>query len=336
MLGHVFQKNWVRYIVSLMLLLVTLWCVLRPDYYYLHAGINYAQYILIGELILGVFFLIFRQPTLTFISFGCCALLCLFLKFNTNFSTVTSLPPMTDQPIFTVAHFNLSNSDPDPEVTFSTIRNCGADLISVQELTPLWDSVLHVNLVADYPYFHRMVDIGLYGMSVYSSQPILQLDTFKYRNIPNIIGQVQNINPSNKPIAFIVSHTMPALSSDAYSHLQKHLKLIASKCIEIREPLITLGQYNAVSWSNEIQNFREKSRLLDSRQLTRTQLNGGIPPFFEIPEDYIFYSRHFNCLTFETLTSENTRHLGIKATLQNRNAAIKYEQKYFPQSINEF
>lgn len=324
MLIHFFSKSWVKYTVSSLLLLITLWCVLQPNYYFLQTSINYAQYILIGELILGVVFLLLRQPSLTFVTFGCCALLCLFLKFNTN--TSAKIFPITDQPKFTVAHFNLANGDPEPEITFSTMQQCDADLISIQEVTPLWDSLLHSNLVHLYPYFYRMVDIGLYGMSVYSRQPIVALDTFYYQDIPNIIGQVSVSDVNQKLISFIMSHTMPALSSDTYGHLQKHLKLIASKCARIRQPLITLGQYNAVTWSNEIQNFREQSRLLDSRQLPRTQLNGSILPFFDIPEDYIFYSRHFNCLAFETLTSPNSSHLGIKATLQYRTTLpINYE-----------
>ncbi|MFK7933985.1 MAG: endonuclease/exonuclease/phosphatase family protein [Saprospiraceae bacterium] len=331
MLVQFFEKNWVRNVTSLLLLLLTLWCVLRPDYYFLQSGVGYIQYILIGELLLGITFLLLRQPSLTFIAFGCCALLCLFLKFNSN--TFIKVPKVTDQPIFNIAHFNLANSDSEPEVTFNTMLESQADLISVQEVTPLWDSMLHVNLVEQYPYFYRLVDIGLYGMAVYSKQPFLKLDTFHYQNIPNIIGQIASKLPEAKPVHFIISHTMPAFSSDTYAHLQKHLKLVAKKCARIKEPLVTLGQYNAITWSNVIQNFREQSQLSDSRELIRTQSNGGVLPFFDVPEDYIFYSAdYFNCLTFETLSSENASHIGIKTTLQFRNIVSAHEQKHLPKA----
>ncbi|MEL7021043.1 MAG: endonuclease/exonuclease/phosphatase family protein [Bacteroidota bacterium] len=317
MITQLLEKTWVIYIISFLLLVVTLSCVLRPDYYFMQSGIGYVQYILIGELLLGMLFLLLRQPTLTFIAFGCCALLCLFMKFNSN--TFGRTPILTDQPIFTAAHFNLSNSDPDPNVTFTAMTDTNADLISVQEVTPLWDSLLHAMLTPQYPHAYRVVDIGLYGMAVYSKRPFVELDTFRYQNIPNIIGRVAGESEGEEWINFIISHTMPALSSDTYAHLQKHLQLLAQRCQQISEPLVTLGQYNAVTWSNVIQNFREQSRLSDSRQLTRTQWNGGVLPFFDVPEDYIFYSpSHFNCLEFKTLRSEHAPHIGIKAMLQRR------------------
>lgn len=313
MLTYIFSQDWIKGITIIFLILITILCILSPDFFFLRSGINYAVHFTIIQFILGLLFLFVRQPRLTFISYGCCAILCLFLKYNSDFTIAA--PRINNESILSVAHFNLANSDEDPNVTFATMHNCGADLISIQEVTPLWDSILHENLKIAFPYQFRLVDIGIYGMAVYSRYPFIDLDTFRYRQIPNIIGAV-NVPTSEKSINFIISHTSPAFNVADYHHLKKHLDLIASYCEGVEEPIITLGDYNAVLWSNEIQNFREKSLLNDSRRGFRTAAASEM--FLEIPEDYIFFSDHFNCLQFETLTSETSNHLGIKGTYQFR------------------
>lgn len=313
MLTYIFNQVWVKRIVIIFLITITGLCILSPDIFYLRSGVNYAVHLTITQFILGFTFLFVRQPRLTFISYGCCALLCLFLKYNSDFTIAA--PQINDQAMFSVAHFNLANGDENAEVTFAEMRNCKADLISIQEVTPLWDSILHENLKSAYPHSFRLVDIGIYGMSVYSRLPFISIDTFRYQQIPNIIGKIKP-SSSNENINFIISHTSPAFNVADYHHLKKHLALIASYCGMMKEPVITLGDYNAVLWSNEIQNFREKSHLHDSRRRVHTATASDM--FLEIPEDYIFFSDHFNCLRFETLTSETSNHLGIKGVYQFR------------------
>ncbi|MEZ4959993.1 MAG: endonuclease/exonuclease/phosphatase family protein [Saprospiraceae bacterium] len=285
--------------------------------------VNYAVLLMLFYLVAGMVFLFMKQPTLTFICFAGCALLCFFLKYSVKNDSIERwrqtvikdrLPPPQEaaEVHIKAAHLNVTNSGDASEV-LEALRKTRADLISIHEVTPDWGNLLRDSLAAVYPYHHDMVDIGLFGMSIYSHYELSDIDTFYYDEIPNLRGCV---NVGEEGLCFISVHTEPALNSFALRRLREHLSTVADQVKIAQSPILVMGDFNAVPWSEEIQVFMDSSGLQESRTGFIPFSNGGTSSFFDLPLDHIFFSPRLHCLNFEVLNNKASRHLGIMGDYQ--------------------
>ncbi|MEL6863828.1 MAG: endonuclease/exonuclease/phosphatase family protein, partial [Bacteroidota bacterium] len=285
-------------------------CIFTPNYYFFKMGTRFAVPLMLGYLLFGLLLLILKQQRLMFTSFACCAGMCLFLKFSSD--AELRFPTRTSRESLKVAHFNVANSGEDYENTIRLMLSTDADLISIQEIDPHWSQLLLETLNSKYPYHHSVVRFDPFGLALFSKHRFHSIDTFHFEDIPNIIGSIQP--PGFKEqLYFISSHTTPPLYSSAYNRLSEHLEKIAQYTSHIKAPILTFGDYYAPPWWGEIQNLKEAGQLSDSRPSGLSDLSN----VFQNPVDYIFYSKHFNCIDFENITQESN-HLGISGTYQSK------------------
>jgi len=300
-----------QYLLSTLIILGMLICVFTPNYYLFKMGSSFAIQITLGYLLLGLVFLLCKQPRLMFTSFACCAGLCIFLKYSTN-ADITPLTQKTNEETITVAHFNLSASGEDFEQTIQKILSSDVDLISLQEVTPDWASLLNESMGEQYPYSNSLVRFDPFGISIYSKYPLVDMDTFFYEDIPNLAGAIRT-NGNGEKVHFIASHTTPPLYSSAYIKMKEHLQAISQYATKISEkPIITIGDFYAPPWWKEIQDLKDAANLNDSRRSATLSFS----QIFENPVDYIFHSHHLSCLDFQNVADENANHLGIMGEYQ--------------------
>lgn len=285
-------------------------------------GVNYAVHIMLLFLLSGLLLLFLRQPRLTFVFFGGCAILCMFLKYSVRSDGLVHfihtpskknivLPTIpSGESEFKVAHLNLTNAG-SLSVVLEAVRAANADLVSVHEVTPDWAGLLKDSLSGQYPFHHTMVDIGIFGMAIYSKYGLVALDTFYYQEIPNLRGC---LDKSGEKICFVSVHTEPALNSYSLKRLNDHLGVVSGEVLATGFPVVVIGDFNSVSWSNEIQDFLGQTGLMVSR-------TGFLPyPFvntsslFKIPLDHIFYTGELQCTSFGNLIDKGSNHLGIYGT----------------------
>ena len=299
-------------ILSTCIVLGALVCIFTPNYLLFKWGASFAVQIMFVYLLLALLFLVLNQSKLMLTSFACCAGLAFFLKHTTNSNLIPAARTSEDN--VTVAHFNLSASA-DYESTIDAILASDSDILSLQEVTPDWNILLKDALKEYFPHSRTIVRIDPYGIAVYSKYPMQSLDTFSVNNIPNIIGSIR-AKGVGKHVYFISSVTKPPFSSKTYEDLKQQFDKISYYVKTLKSPVLTIGDYNVVSWSNEIQHFREKSHLKDSRRGFLPSYPTGYFSFFSIPVDHIFYSPDLECTDFKTITSSSSEHLGIQGTFQ--------------------
>ena len=280
-------------------------------------GARFAAQIMLGYLLLGFVFLFFRQQKLMFTSFACCAGLCLFLKYASDGQLI--FPVKSDGNTLNVAHFNVSSSMNDFQETIKEILAIDADVISLQEVTPDWDYELKSSLQKKYPYSKTVVRLDPFGLAIYSRLPLISTDTFMYEDIPNIVGTVQ-VNDKQQEVCFIASHTLPVFYTNDYERQRNHLMAIAKYSSSTNCPVITIGDYNAVPWSYEIQDFKAAANLNDSRRGFMPASDGAFS-LFQIPSDHIFYSDHLECVDFQEINNSSSEHLGIVGSYQFSNSS---------------
>ena len=274
-----------------------------PDSAVFRSLAGHAVYVMFGFLFLALFLLTLKQTRLMIMSFACCAILCLHLQKSAGsqeFRYGYTAP--NNERRLRIVHFNTSNTNGDYTGNIKQILAAKPDIISVQEVTPDWDEALQTLLEKDYPNFRSFKRIDDYGIAIFSKYPLNRIDTFETGHVPNIIGSVR-IDSLYPDVFFVASQTVPALNTNSYDAIRYHLRRIAARVRNIDAPMITMGNYNSVPWSSEIQSFRDETNLSDGHRY--------FSPNSPSPTDFIFFSDHFNCLSFEPLKDKNNEVIGI-------------------------
>ncbi len=236
--------------------------------------------------------------------------MCLFLKYSAN--AELKHPALVDTEVsFKIAHFNLSSSQGGFDRLVQIIKKTEADIISLQEVTPDWKVVLNEEFADLYPYHSCIVRSDPFGLAIYSKHP-LQLDTFFFEDLPNLAGSFRP-DPVSPDISFIASYITPPLYTQAYEQFKSHLKTISNYALDNSvPPILTIGDYHAPAWWNEIQGFRSTLHLNDSRRSAVVSQKG----IFETPVDYIFHSTMLRCVDFSEINLDGGGHVGIMGTYQ--------------------
>ena len=287
--------------------------------------VNHAQHLMLFYLFAGLVMLFLREPSLTFVFFGGCLLLCFFLKYSLKDEGFTRrqqrvfqeqtqdsqrrLPKKSEMK---VVHINLTNANNRREIS-AILKDTDADIISLHEVTPDWGQWLADSMGLAHPYQHTMLDLGIFGVSIYSKYELIDVDTFFYQEVPCLNSRIEK---DGRYFQLVSIHTQPALDEFSKNRLREHLELVKQRLEELDEPLLVVGDFNAVSWSDQIQLFLDGTGLMESRRGFVPNSFSGKISFWDVPLDHIFYSGDFMCTNFQNIIGENRQHLGIMGNYQ--------------------
>ncbi len=312
-----------RQILTIGLVLGALLCMFPPEIPLARLWSSYAPLVVLIYLAMATFFLIGKQERLMFVCLGCCAAMAFYLNEHTNSGLVKTTP--TNTPRLTIAHFNVGASGENYAAMVEIIQSRKADLVSCQEVNLTWDTVLLHGLRAAYPYSVSLPDFSANGLAVYSKMPFQRLDTFYFRDMPNLIGKIK-LPGSDTAFSFVSSITRPTIVGKDIDQLREHLRLVSFEANKTKTSIFAFGEFNAPPWSGEILDFKSATRLLDSRKPLTTTIPNGYFQLLRVPVDHIFFSDEFECLNFEELSSNKTWHLGIEGVFQLKPAEKDVEK----------
>ena len=267
---------------------------------------EYSVHIMLGMLGISILALIFNRTKIMFAGFLCTAALCVFLKDASN--NTLKLPKENTEAKLNVAHINLSNLSFEFNELNDLLNKEQVDLVSFQELTPDWNNVLNNALKIDFPFSKSEVRIDPYGMALFSRTPFSSVESFKCENKPNLKSIVVK---EGKKFEIICSYLTPALDQKSIETASSQLTQIAEEIQKSELPIIALGEYNMVYWTNEIREFRSNTKLTNSR---RGLSDGNL----RVPYDHIFFSEALECTEFKEMKDENQNYIGILGTYQIR------------------
>jgi endonuclease/exonuclease/phosphatase (EEP) superfamily protein YafD len=300
-----FKNIWVERSIAIFIIGLTLACLFTPAIDWLTRIEDLTPHIALLMLMAGMFFLVFSHRKLMFLSLISCGLLCMFLKQASNSNLI--FPEENREPFISVAHINVSSSEQGYQAILDKVKNMNPEVVSFQEVTPDWDVALQRGLSKEYPYSGHLVRIDPFGMAIFSKLPINKMDTFYYKQIPNLITKVQIGH--EKEVEIVSSYILPPLNRNSGMRSKEHLYAIAEKINKLFHPVIMLGDFNMVYWSNELRTFRGATQLENSRR--DVSLTG-----LKMPYDHIFYSPDIECTSFREITDSNADHLGIMGMYQ--------------------
>lgn len=298
------SKNILGWVVGILIVLTTLLVMFPPNMSFLKKGAEYAVFIMLGFLLLGMLFMVLDKKKLMMVSLICTGILCLFLKSSSNNNMI--FPARNNSPNVSIAHINLSYVDQGYEGLLKLLDKLEPEIISFQEMTPDWDFILKSNLSRRYQNKYALVRMDTYGMAIYSKKNFTNVDTFMYRDIPNIKS---HFDMGGNPLVILSSYLLPPLDRSSTENMQNQLSLISKNVQEIEAPHFAIGDYNLVPWSNEVREFRDATKLGFSRRSIAVSK-------YRIPHDHIMYSKHLECIEFQELEDEKLNHIGIYGVYQ--------------------
>ena len=307
-----FKNNMLQTILSAILFVGTGIVLLAPQVPLIRKVSEYSVHIMLGMLLFSMFSMVVGKTKVMFAGLACTAALCIFLK-NASHSTLKLTEANTETKL-NVAHINLGNiNTTEFDAVEKMLEDEHIDVVSFQELNLDW-KLIEDKLKVRFPYSVSEVRIDPYGMAIYSRTPFIDSDMFMCEDIPNIYVEVEK---ADSRFQIISSYLIPALDNQGLRKASKQLDAIAEKVVNNGNvPLIALGEYNMVYWTNEIRNFRSKTRLQNSR---RDLVDSNL----RVPYDHIFFSNSLECIEFAEMKDESQNYIGIMGTYQ-----IKGEKDY--------
>lgn len=299
-----FKNNILQTTLSTLLFVGTLAVLLAPQVPLIRKVSEYSVHIMLGMLVFSIFSMIVGKTKVMFVGLACTAALCIFLK-NASHHTL-KLPEANTEPKINIAHINLGNVTYGFNAIIEILNDENIDIVSFQEYTPYWKNILYDELDDKFPYSALEVRIDPYGLAIYSKMPFAAADTFLCQGIPNMSVVV---NKDSKYFQVISTYLTPALDNKSLSVAAQQLNVLANKINETNIPLIALGEYNMVYWTNEIRGFRAKTNLENSRR-------GLVEGNLRVPYDHIFFSDELECTQFKELKDQTQNYIGIMGTYQ--------------------
>lgn len=303
--------------VSVLITFSALFCIfpsggLFPKWWEEHTFLIMVAYLSFGL----VFFFINYKRAMLF-SFGACAALCLLLQDRTH--APLGRPETNGEALIRVTQFNMPEQDEHLNKNLKIILATKADLISVQQVKLSYVDTLHDFFTCcGYPYYELVIDslhqTAIVVYSRYAFDFSLEAD---FPNAPGVLGRVEvPVGESVRELFFFSAFLEPVMNEADDAKRREHLQTFAYQLNHIKAPLLACGDYNLVTWSKDLQLFKAYAHLNDSRRNVMTTSQRGYLSFWDYPFDHIFYSNHFKCIKFETISNASTTHLGIVGTYQ--------------------
>jgi vancomycin resistance protein VanJ len=235
---------------------------------------------------------------------------------------------------FTVMTCNLGNDRASPERLVAVLREAGADLIGIQELSERQAGAISRHLIEEYPY-QAVFPGGFAGKAVLSRFPIVAAEQLHLSTVrPDLHA---TIDLGSGVLAFLVGHPPPprphwsGLRFDRQTWSQ--ITTLAEMALR-QTPAILVGDFNLVDWRREyvyLRNTGLKDAFSEAgtarghtlprrigpwkRFLTVNRLLSWLPlpPLLRV--DYIWYTEPLECRQAWVGQDTGSDHLPVLAKM---------------------
>lgn len=209
-----------------------------------------------------------------------------------------------------VMQFNVLTTNYKYSSTIREIKKIEPDFISFQEVSPEWAKALKAGLSVDYAYFQIIQHPDQsQGLAIFSKFPLANLVYHDWSGTANLSGQVI---VGQETVNFLSLHTRSPMTKLKWRKRNEHINEAANFIAQKEGEFLVLGDFNAVPWDNQLNKFRKKTDLVDSRRkLTPTFPSWGPKYIAQIPIDYIFHSEGIHCESLDSIKLTSDHHAVI-------------------------
>lgn len=232
---------------------------------------------------------------------------------------------------------NVLQKNEDKQSLLKEVTAKNPDILLLLEANTEWKKFVDPKLSRNYKFYKGAPIDNTYGMLLYSKIPLLKPEVHYLidDSIPSIDSKVKLA--SGDTIQLFAIHPTPPMpqhnpmSTDRDAEMMK----TAFKSRDSKLPVLVIGDFNDVAWSETTALFKNVSELLDLR-IGRGLFNtfSAKSQIMRWPLDHIFVSEHFRVIDVQTGADINSDHFPsyAKLSLESENAQ---EQMPEPPSENQ-
>lgn len=232
---------------------------------------------------------------------------------------------------------NVLQTNTEFDLVSTQIRKYQPDILVLLETNRAWQNAIEKSLSKDYQFSQKVPLENTYGMLFYSKLPLINPSVKFLVNdsIPSIHTKV--LLKTGDTLQVYAIHPTPPMpthnptSTDRDAEMMK----IALASLYSDVPVVVMGDFNDVAWSQTTSLFEEVSGLLDLRK-GRGMFNTyhAKSSILRWPLDHLFVSEHFELDSVFRGEEINSDHFPVVANLVfNPNKAD--EQRMPPPSDND-
>ncbi len=272
---------------------------------------------------LSVFFLFLslRLKRILLAGFFGVIILASFLNIRNVWADGANLPYRQTNTYLVMTH-NAGNGLADPQNLVQALRNSGADIIGLQEITTIQADAIHRDLADLYPYRILFGD-GIPGKGLLSKYPILSYEQLQfYPDRPDLMATIQL---GDGELTVISAHPPPPRfhPNGIYMNAATRLQMDALLSVATRNgPVLMLGDFNMTTLSPDHLRMRMNG-LVDAFQVSGQGAGFTLPmrwrriPLLPMARvDYIWHSEHFHSVSSWIGDPTGSDHLPVFSEIQ--------------------
>ncbi|WP_036841417.1 endonuclease/exonuclease/phosphatase family protein [Polaribacter sp. Hel_I_88] len=206
---------------------------------------------------------------------------------------------------------NVLQKNKKSEKIINEINVLKPDIILLTEVNKRWITELEEKATNTYKYKQEIPLDNAYGMALYSNLELInpQTNYLVSDSIPSIEAKVI-LKEGDTLQLYAIHPTPPMPQENAMStNRDTEMMMTAKMSLEADFPVIVLGDFNDVAWSETSQLFKSVSELLDPR-IGRGLYNTYSADSYILkwPLDHIFISKEFRVKKMEVRKDINSDH----------------------------
>ena len=217
------------------------------------------------------------------------------------------------------------------------IKQLNPDLIVLTEVNRRWINELQ-DAMKSYKFKHEVPLDNTYGMAVYSKYELKDSETkfLVSDSVPSIHTKL--ILPTKDVIQLFAIHPTPPMPQENPMSTDRdtEMMMVAKMSLDAELPVIVLGDFNDVAWSETSKLFKQVGELLDAR-IGRGMFNTYNAKSFLMkwPLDHIFISEEFRVHNIEVRKSIESDHypLYTEFTFEPDNSDMQKAEKVTSENL---
>lgn len=214
-------------------------------------------------------------------------------------------------PALRIAQMNVLQPNLRHEEVIRCALSSNAELISFQEVSPVWAAALEDGLGGVYPYCHVEARTDCYGIALFSRSPFISVRTLVVEGSPFVDALVRS---DGQTIRVLAVHATSPTSYAEFGRRNAQFDVLAARIASADLPTIVIGDLNTVPWDRAYGRF---CRRADIRALDTPDLRSwpAIGPIVLIPLDHALASRDLASSAINTFPIPGSDHRGLLTDL---------------------
>lgn len=236
----------------------------------------------------------------------------------TKFADFEVLDSQKNDPGFSLFTSNVLQKNEKHHLLKSMSKTLDADIILFTETDVKWMMAIKKDLNSSYTDEVEVPKDNTYGMLLYSKLELFDTE-IKYLvsdSIPSIHTKFKLA--SNDTIQLYAIHPTPPMPQEnpLSTDRDAEMMMIAKLALDSKYPVIVIGDFNDVAWSQTSKLFQSVSRLLDLRKGRGLYNTYNADSYFmRWPLDHIFISSDFKLKKVELCEDVNSDHFPLYTEL---------------------